>query len=81
MLRPLGEERQSHWAFLYKAYDIGQGSRCRPIRNWFRFRSMFLNYHRSLRRCLMHALVVVDTMFNEILKVIIKMTMSMELEI
>ena len=32
-------------------------------------------------RCLMHALVVVDTIFNEILKVIIKMTMSMELEI
>ena len=29
----------------------------------------------------MHALVVVDTMLNEILKVIIKMTMSMELEI
>ena len=29
----------------------------------------------------MHALVVVDTTFNEILKVIIKMTMSMELEI
>ena len=29
----------------------------------------------------MHALVVVDTVFNEILKVIIKMTMSMELEI
>ena len=29
----------------------------------------------------MHALVVVDTIFNEILKVIIKMTMSMELEI
>ena len=29
----------------------------------------------------MHSLVVVDTIFNEILKVIIKMTMSMELEI
>ena len=29
----------------------------------------------------MHALVVVDTIFNEILMVIIKMTMSMELEI
>ena len=29
----------------------------------------------------MHALVVVDTIFNEILKVIIKMTTSMELEI
>ena len=29
----------------------------------------------------MHALVVVDTIFNEILKVMIKMTMSMELEI
>ena len=29
----------------------------------------------------MHALVVVDTIFNEILKVDIKMTMSMELEI
>ena len=29
----------------------------------------------------MHALVVVDTIFNEILKVNIKMTMSMELEI
>ena len=29
----------------------------------------------------MHALVVVDTIFNEILEVIIKMTMSMELEI
>ena len=29
----------------------------------------------------MHALVVEDTIFNEILKVIIKMTMSMELEI
>ena len=29
----------------------------------------------------MNALVVVDTIFNEILKVIIKMTMSMELEI
>ena len=29
----------------------------------------------------MHALVVVDTIFNEILKVKIKMTMSMELEI
>ena len=29
----------------------------------------------------MHALVVVDTIFNEILKVIIKMTMSMKLEI
>ena len=29
----------------------------------------------------MHALVVVDTIFNEILKVIIKMTMSMALEI
>ena len=29
----------------------------------------------------MHALVVIDTIFNEILKVIIKMTMSMELEI
>ena len=29
----------------------------------------------------MHALVVVDTIFNEILKIIIKMTMSMELEI
>ena len=70
MLRPLGEERQSHWAFLYKAYDIGQGSR-----------SMFLNHHRSFRRCLMNALVVVDTIFNEILKVKIKMTMSMELEI
>ena len=28
----------------------------------------------------MHALVVVDTIFNEILKVNIKMTMSMELE-
>ena len=32
-------------------------------------------------RCLMHALVVVDTISNEILKVNIKMTMSMELEI
>ena len=29
----------------------------------------------------MHALVVVDTIFKEILKVNIKMTMSMELEI
>ena len=29
----------------------------------------------------MHALVVVDTIFYEILKVNIKMTMSMELEI
>ena len=29
----------------------------------------------------MHALVVVDTIFNETLKVNIKMTMSMELEI
>ena len=29
----------------------------------------------------MHALVVVDTILNEILKVNIKMTMSMELEI
>ena len=29
----------------------------------------------------MHALVVVDTIFNEMLKVDIKMTMSMELEI
>ena len=29
----------------------------------------------------MHVLVVEDTIFNEILKVIIKMTMSMELEI
>ena len=29
----------------------------------------------------MHALGVVDTTFNEILKVIIKMPMSMELEI
>ena len=29
----------------------------------------------------MHALVVVDTISNEILKVNIKMTMSMELEI
>ena len=29
----------------------------------------------------MHTLVVVDTIFNEILKVKIKMTMSMELEI
>ena len=29
----------------------------------------------------MHALVVVDTIFNEILKVNIKMNMSMELEI
>ena len=29
----------------------------------------------------MHALVVVDTIFNGILMVIIKMTMSMELEI
>ena len=29
----------------------------------------------------MHALVIVDTIFNEILKVNIKMTMSMELEI
>ena len=29
----------------------------------------------------MHALVVVDTIFNEILKVDIKMTMSVELEI
>ena len=29
----------------------------------------------------MHALVVVDSIFNEILKVNIKMTMSMELEI
>ena len=29
----------------------------------------------------MHALVIVDTIFNEILKVDIKMTMSMELEI
>ena len=29
----------------------------------------------------MHALVVVATIFNEILKVNIKMTMSMELEI
>ena len=29
----------------------------------------------------MHALVVIDTIFNEILKVNIKMTMSMELEI
>ena len=29
----------------------------------------------------MHALVVVDTIFNEILKANIKMTMSMKLEI
>ena len=29
----------------------------------------------------MHALVLVDTIFNEILKVNIKMTMSMQLEI
>ena len=29
----------------------------------------------------MHALVIVDTIFNEILKVDIKMGMSMELEI
>ena len=29
----------------------------------------------------MHALVVVDTIFNQILKVNIKMTMSMKLEI
>ena len=29
----------------------------------------------------MHALVVVDTIFNEILKVDIKMTMSVEIEI
>ena len=29
----------------------------------------------------MHALVVVDTILNEILKINIKMTMSMELEI
>ena len=29
----------------------------------------------------MHALVVVDTIFNEILKVNIKMNMSMELDI
>ena len=29
----------------------------------------------------MHALVVVDTIFNEILKLGIKMTMSMKLEI
>ena len=29
----------------------------------------------------MHAFVVVDTIFNEFLKVDIKMTMSMELEI
>ena len=29
----------------------------------------------------MHALVIVDTLFNEILKVDIKMTMSMELEV
>ena len=29
----------------------------------------------------MHALVVVDTIFNDILKVNIKMSMSMELEI
>ena len=29
----------------------------------------------------MHALAVEDTIFNEILKVIIKMTMPMELEI
>ena len=29
----------------------------------------------------MHALVVEDTIFNEILKVKLKMTMSMELEI
>ena len=29
----------------------------------------------------MHALMVVDTIFNEILKVNIKMNMSMELEI
>ena len=29
----------------------------------------------------MHALVIVDTIFNEIFKVDIKMTMSMELEI
>ena len=29
----------------------------------------------------MHALVVVDTIFNEILKVDIKMTLSMELKI
>ena len=29
----------------------------------------------------MHALVVVDTIFNEILKVNIKMNLSMELEI
>ena len=81
MLHPLGEERQSHWAFLNKAHDLGQGSRCWSIRTWFQFRSMSLDQHRILRRCLMHALMVVDTIFNEILKVNIKMTMSMKLEI
>ena len=34
-----------------------------------------------MMRCLMHALVVVDTPFYEILKMDIKMAMSMELEI
>ena len=81
MLHPLGEERQSHCAFLNKAYDLGQGLGIIPIRTWFQFRSMSLNQHRILRRCLIHALVVVDTIFNEILKVNIKMTMSVELEI
>ena len=27
MLRPLGEERQSHWAFLNKAYDAQRRKR------------------------------------------------------
>ena len=81
VLHLLGEERQSHWAFINKAEDIGHGARFWPIRTWFQFRSMSPNQHRILRRCLMHALVIVDAIFNEILKVGIKMAMSMELEI
>ena len=36
--------------------------------------------HRNLRRCLINVLVIVDTIFNEILKVDIKMAVSMELK-
>ena len=53
----------------------------RPIRTWFQVRSMSPNEHRILRRCLINALVIVDTIFNEILKVDIKMAVSMELKI
>ena len=49
-------------------------------KNWFQLRSMSLNQHRNLRRCLMYALVVVDTIFNEILKVDIKMTIQWSLK-